>query len=167
MTKPREPLTFERALTKIASQIGWPMVATIAGRSESAVRNWSDQDTSAGVRLEHALALDVAHLAAGGQGAPLLQVYQARLETELRAASADRVKLSLQIAMAAKEGGEAFEAATLAALPGASESQLVRAELELEESIAAQTNALAQVRALRFGVPEVTPPDDGADASTG
>ena len=149
MTKRRSPLTFERALTKIAAQIGWEKAAEIVGQSVRTVRNWSDGDTGAGVRPDAALKLDVAYRAAGGDGAPLLQCYATRVETDLRVACADSVALAKLIAVAAKEGGEAIQFAVLAASPGASEADRVRAVQEIEESIAAQTNTLTTLRAGR------------------
>jgi hypothetical protein len=55
MTKIRKPLTFENALTTVASHIGWKETARIVGRSENTVRNWSDNDIGTGIPLEAAL----------------------------------------------------------------------------------------------------------------
>lgn len=155
MTKERPPLTVELALTKIAVAIGWDQVAAIAGQCERTVRNWSDPDTTPkaadAISLELALKLDVAFRVAGGDGAPMLQCYATRLDTETADAVADKVALARQAAKAAKEGGEAIAAVIAAAMPGASEQELARAEIELEESIAAQTNIVATLRAGRKG----------------
>jgi len=158
MTKRRAPLTFERALSRVAGTIGWSTAADIVGKAENTVRNWSDPDTSAGVTLEAALKLDLAYRQAGGEGAPLLQCYALRLEADYDAACPDARALTVASARCAKEGGEAVEATALASLPGASDAELARAELELEEAIAAQTHALATVRAKRKSAPEVAPP---------
>ncbi len=151
MTKQRPPLTFENALTTVASLLGWPEVARICGQSERCVRNWSDQDTSAGIKLDAALELDRAYEEAGGDGAPFLLCYSIRLEADLLAARPGRKALSEATALAAKEGGEAIAAAIAAARPGASMTDVALAERELEESISAQTNALAALRAGRRG----------------
>ena len=150
MTKLRAPLTFELALTKIAAVIGWARAAEIVGQSERTVRGWSEPDTSAGITLKAALQLDIAYVAAGGEGPPpMLQCYQTRIETDTAIATADKIALARQAATAAKEGGEAIAAVIMAAQPGASDQEVARAELEVEESIAAQTAALATLRAGR------------------
>jgi hypothetical protein len=151
MTKRRRPLTFERALWKVAAQIGWEEAAEIVGVADRTIRNWSDPDTTASVTLDAALKLDLAFRLAGGDGAPMLQCYSTRLEADLVEASADLKALTFKIAKAAKEGGEAIAAAAVAALPGASDNELARAELELEESIAASVDTLAALRAGRRG----------------
>ena len=155
MTKRRPPLTAELALTEVAVLIGWDRVAEIAGQAERTVRNWSDPDTGpaagASITMDVALALDVAFRVAGGEGAPMLQYYSTRLEADTVEASADRIALARHAAQAAKEGGEAIAAVIAAAMPGASPQELARAELELVESIAAQTNTLATLRAGRRG----------------
>ncbi|TMJ19005.1 MAG: hypothetical protein E6G92_04115 [Alphaproteobacteria bacterium] len=151
MTKRRAPLTFELALTKIAGVIGWQVAAEIVGQSERAVRNWSDPDAAAGIRLDAALKLDVAYRSAGGDGFPLLQCYSLRLEADTAEACADLALLNHKIAKAAREGGEAIAAVIAAAQPGATDSALAIAEAELEESIAASTDTLATLRAGRTG----------------
>ncbi len=151
MTKTRAPLTFELAMTQIAARIGWERVAEVAGQQERTVRNWSDPDTGPSAEtmpLLTALRLDCAFRDAGGVGAPLLQCYANRLELEVAIAGADLSELSLRIATAAEEGGEAIAAAIRAALPGASEAELSRAMLEFEESIAAKQNAVAALAAI-------------------
>jgi len=147
MTKARAPLTFERALVRIADELGWPQVADIAGKDERTVRNWSDPDTSANMTIDVALRLDVAFRAAGGEGSPLFQVYALRLEADTCVACADSQRLAELTAVSAKEGGEAIAALVVAAQPGATPQQRARAELEAEEAIRALTETLAQVRA--------------------
>ncbi len=151
MTKRRKPLTFERSLWKIAAAIGWDEAAEIVGVADRTIRNWSDPDTTAGITLDAALKLDLAFRLAGGDSAPMLQCYSTRLEADMVEACADLRALNLKIAKAAREGGEAIAAAVAAALPGATDNELARAELELEESIAASVDTLACLRAGRRG----------------
>lgn len=152
MTKGRDPLTFELALTKVASKIGWEQCAEIVGQKDRTVRNWSDPDTSAKISLDAALRLDVAFRVAGGEGPPpMFECYAARLEADTATACADLSALNAKIAKAAKEGGEAIAAAIAAAQPGATDSVRARAELELEESRSAITDTLATLRAGRRG----------------
>src|SRR4051812_14366931 len=158
MTKLRAPVSFERALIRIADVLGWPKVAEIAGKDERTVRNWSDPDTTATVTLDVALRLDVAFRAAGGEGAPLFQVYALRLEADTRGACADSRRLAELTAKAAAEGGEAIAALVVAAQPGATLQQRARAEMEAEEAIQALTESLAQVRAGGRGAGDVQSP---------
>lgn len=165
MTKRRAPLTFELALVKVAGVIGWDAAAAIVGKAPNTLRNWSDPDTSAQVSMGQALALDVAFRVAGGEGPPPMhQCYRTRLDADTALACADLATLQAQIGRSAKEGGEAIAFAIAAAQPGASDAVLIRAEQELEESLAATTDTLATIRQIRRGeaapdrAPEVAPP---------
>ena len=60
MTKVRDPLSFEKALTTVAGVLGWPRCAQITGTPESTLRNWSDPDVSGGVTFDKGEALDLA-----------------------------------------------------------------------------------------------------------
>ena len=60
MTKPRPPLTFERALTRIAELIGWDGCASVLGKSESYVRKLSDPDIERSISIQYARRLDAA-----------------------------------------------------------------------------------------------------------
>lgn len=154
MTKRRDPLTFENALSKVAGHIGWFEVARIVGQAERTVRNWSDPDTTASISLEAALKLDVAYHAAGGEGTPFLFCYATRLDAESLAACPGREELLLAAAKSAKESGEAISATLSAASPMAKLADFSIAERELEDSIGALTSALAAVRARRKAVEE-------------
>jgi hypothetical protein len=149
VTKRRPPLTFENALTKTAAIIGWEEVARILGLAERTVRRWSEPDTTASITLEAALKLDIAVIDAGGDEAPFLLCYATRVDMESLAASPGRDALIAAAAEAARESGEAVAAALTAARPGASEADIILAERELEESIAAKTRLLKAVRAAR------------------
>jgi hypothetical protein len=146
MTKRRLPLTFENALTKVAGVIGWPEVARICGQVERTCRNWSEPDTTAAISLDAARKLDVAFLAAGGEGAPFLICYATRIEADSLAATPGREQLLDSIGKAARESGEAVCATLSAALPNASPAHFAIAERELEESICALTHSLAALR---------------------
>lgn len=148
MTKQRDALTFENALARIAGRIGWGEVARICKVKERAARNWSDPDTSSAVRLEQALALDLAFLAAGGKGPPLLYCYADRLEIALLDVAVDRHELVAGVAVAARENGEALAASLAAARPGASRADFAIAEREIEEAITAKKTILTSIRAL-------------------
>lgn len=141
MTKRREPLTYHRALTKVAALIGWDGCAAICGVTERAVRNWSDPDTDSEIRLIDAERLDRAYLAAGGDHGPFHQCFSLRLD--LAAQEPSHVDLTHAAAAAAKEAGEAVSALVLAAAPGSDRDAVRRAREEGEEAIAALTESLA------------------------
>jgi hypothetical protein len=168
MTKRRGPLTFELALTRVAGEIGWSRVAEIAQQSDRTVRNWSEPDTGPAaeraISLDVALRLDSAFQAAGADGAPFLQCYALRLEADIKAACADSRELGLMTGRLAHESGEAIQAAITAALPGASENEKARAELELEQASRALTDTLATLRAGRRGEVQTAGPEVAAPA---
>lgn len=152
MTKLRQPLTFEHALTRIAGVIGWDQVSRIAGQAERTVRNWSDPDTGPSAEdmsIGTALRLDVAYRAAGGDGAPMRDCYALRFDTAIGALDPCLDELALRISESAAEDGEAIAAAIRAMLPRASDAELARAVLEVQEAIDAKKSALEALTALR------------------
>jgi len=147
MTKRREPLTFHRALTVVAAQIGWDRCAMITGRSERQVRNWSDPDADSEISILDANRLDKAFIASGGDHAPFGQVYNTLLE--IAAAETDSCLVNAA-ANAAKEGGEAVSA-MLDAATSRDPAKRRRARKEGEEAIAALTRGLAALDAQEKG----------------
>lgn len=140
MTKRRDPLTYHRALTKVAALLGWDVCAGLCGVTERAVRNWSDPDTDSEIRVIDAERLDRAYLKAGGDHAPFHQVMGLRLDIADCDTQAD---LTIAAAKAAKEAGEAVSAIVLAATPGATPAARRKAREEGEEAIEALTESLA------------------------
>lgn len=141
MTKLREPLTYERTLTAVATLIGWDRCAAICGvRSVEAVRRWSDPDCETEIRLIDAERLDRAFLDHGGDHAPFHRLHALRLDIAGR--EAPDLCLAGLAGTAAKETGEA-----IAALINASTCNDVRtvrrARQELQEGIDTLTNGLA------------------------
>lgn len=140
MTKRRDPLTYHRALTKIAAVIGWDHCGAICGVTEKSVRNWSDPDVDAEIRLIDAERLDRACLAANGS-TPFLEVYGLRLDVAAHQSAA--LDVAEMAAAAAKETGEAVAALVLAANADASPAKIREARKQLEEAIHALTEGLA------------------------
>lgn len=143
MTKRRPPLTFHRALTTIAASIGWDQCAAICGVTERAVRNWSDPDTDAEIRLIDALRLDQAYFDHGGDHAPFHQCFGLRLDISARGHEDSARDMFNAVAAAAKESGEAVSALVKAAGPGAGIADRRRARKETEDAIGALTDSLA------------------------
>lgn len=159
MTKLRAPLSFDQAITRIAGVLGWDFAASLVGRSPRAVRAWSDPDADASPCIEHALLLDLAYRAAGGEGSPIFEVYAAKLDLDAQSASAARCLPSLT-ANAARENGEAIAALALASQPGAPIGIRAAAKREVEEGIQALGQAL-----LALNVPADGPADTGGAGS--
>jgi hypothetical protein len=146
VTKLRAALTYELALTKVAGLIGWPRCAEVLAVAERTVRNWSDPDAAANIRMDAAEALDIAWQQAGGTGAPFLEVYATRLKAALVDCLGSAEAIADAAAAAAKEGGEAVSWAIRASRPNATEADYIAAEREIEEAIEANTGALAAIR---------------------
>lgn len=145
MTKPVPPLSFELALSKIAGRIGWPQIAAICKRSTRAVRNWGDKDATECIRIDQALALDIAYRQAGGDGAPILETYIILLEQEAVKASFCTDALARAASVAAVEGGQATAALIQASRPGATRADREIARRETQEAIEGFTSALAHL----------------------
>lgn len=139
MTKQRPPLTFNRALTRIADVLGWDGCAHICGTAERTVRNWSDPDTGSEISIRDALRLDVAFQKAGGVGAPMFECYTVQLEMDGMRRAGDLDALVTASAASAKEAGEAISALIHAARAGATDADVRRARIEGEEAITAIT----------------------------
>lgn len=110
MTKRREPFTVHRALTTVASRLGWDGCAAICGVGERTMRYWSDPDAQTEIRLIDAMRLDRAFIEAGGDHAPFHQCYSLRLDMDALEGAAPVTSLSTLVAASAKETGEAVSA---------------------------------------------------------
>lgn len=146
MTKRREPLTYEHALTEVAARIGWDNAAALCGVSERTVRYWSDPDCQKEIRLIDADRLDRAFLADGGSYAPFHRMMALRLD--LASTPQAGANLALATATAAKETGEAI--AAMVNVTAHPEDARARSEArrETQEAIVALTEELAALDAL-------------------
>lgn len=111
MTQARIPLTFAQAMTRVAGQIGYETAAILVRRSERTIYEWARPSTGTAPTIAQAAALDAAHHAAGGEGAPFLEAYQYQLDRALDTALACQRELAAEVASFARESGEAIEAA--------------------------------------------------------
>ena len=127
MTIVREPLSFPNATTRVAAVLGYPAMARVAGRSERLVRKWSHPSSKAYPTIEHALALDAAHIAAGGVGSPYLETFAQLLDQEVGRQIACRIALSEEIADVAHEVGDLVATALAVTRPGAGAREVHRA----------------------------------------
>ena len=134
MTKPRAALTFAQAITRVCGLIGYPEAARITGRSDRAVRYWTEDDQDGQPTLTQALALDAAYRAAGGADAPILESYAAQLDVRLSDDIACRMELTAAIGTVAQEVGEALNHALAVTAPGASPAQVHRAITETQDA---------------------------------
>lgn len=151
MTKRREPITFERALTTIATAIGWDVCAATVGRNERTVRSWSEPDIEAEVSILDAHRLDAAFMKRGGTYAPFHQVYALRLD--IGTAQPGNTSLTELAGVTAKESGKAT-AAILSAAIDPTPAKVRQARQLAEQAITAFTASVAQID--RNGAGEIT-----------
>jgi hypothetical protein len=138
LTHVREPLSFPRAITKIAAVLDYPAMARAVGRGERLMRKWSHPTSGAFPTLAQAVLLDQAYVAAGGDGMPLLEAYAQQLDVAIGREIACQLALSAAVAVAAKEFGEAVAASLAVARPGAlNQGAVFHALNESEEASAA------------------------------
>ena len=140
MTKVREHLTFEHAVTVVAALIGYDKAAEACGKTERAVRFWSDPDNDRCPCIGDALALDLAYLNAGGSEPPMMKVYMRCLE------EAGHTPVPLSAALSASSDAirkaGAFSADIVAAAqPGASPKLIAKVRGEAEEAASAFVDA--------------------------
>lgn len=134
MTKPRSPVTWADAMTRIASTLTFTGARKVVTRSDSLVRKWSDASTGKLPTIEQALRLDTAHRAHGGTGAPFFDTYAALLEIRVSQAMACRTALAEDLAGAARDYGDVISTAIAVTLPGATPRDVLRALAETEEA---------------------------------
>lgn len=145
MTKPRDPLTFENALVKIAGLVTFERMGEICGVSPGLVRKWADPDVADRFPIMHGPALDAAFQAADGDGTPLLDVYLLQVDALIERAMGTNRQLAQSLKRAMKEDHEANSAVMDVALHGADAVSRAEAIREVEESIAAKKAVLADL----------------------
>jgi hypothetical protein len=148
MTKARIPGTWSAAVTQIADYLGVPAAARAAGVGERTIYKWSDPDMATTPTLAQALALDLAFADAGGDGLPLLAIYQAAMECSAIAVEPCRKALVEELARASKEFGEAVEHSLVAARPSATRTHVLRAMTETAELEQATKTIARRLRAM-------------------
>lgn len=143
MTKRRPPLSIDAALARIAGQLecGWDDIASVTGRSTTLVRAWGDPDRREKIPVDDAIMLDLAYRAAGGEGAPIFEMFAHQLQIEGGTWFADEVALGRYAAEVILECGQAGSAVVLSAQPGATAAQRREALREVEEAIGVLTRA--------------------------
>jgi hypothetical protein len=151
MTKHRAPLSYDRAIARIAALIGYDEMARVTGRAVRTVRNWGDPDTGESCPIACAEALDLAFVTAGGDGRPMAETLLRRLDLAAQDRFADRAALGRSTQTLAKEMGEALAASIAAARESATPCDLTAAAREIEEAIESGNTVLAQINALRAG----------------
>lgn len=140
MTKLRAPLTWHRALVRIADVLGWELMGELIGKAPRTVMDYSDPDTTTGITLADAFTLTVAYRDAGGDGDPIGDCWA--LRSNMAAATASRDELHRRVIVATKEGGEAQAALIAALAPGADALDRRAAAREVQEHIEALTRTL-------------------------
>lgn len=151
MTKLRAPVSFERALVRVADHLGWEECARIVSTRRGldkplavrTVMNWSEPDTPATILLEDAYALELAYRRAGGEGSPFADCFVSRIKAEQHSDVTTAEEMTRRVAKQIKEGGEANAAVVMALAPNATDADRALARRELEESIEAQQSTLA------------------------
>jgi len=148
VTKVRAPLTLDRALARIAGQLpgGWLEMGKLVDRSERQVRAWGDPDSPDVINMPAAIKLDIAFQGAGGQGAPIHDVYALLLQTGRSEAFADQLDLAVHASVAIREQAEAACAQIRCTMPGAEAKDIATAVRETEEAIDAATATLTVLR---------------------
>lgn len=134
MTELRPPFTFADAMTRVAGVVTWKIAARIAGRTERAVRYWSQARSKTTPTLTQALALDAAYRERGGDGAPFMDTYAYLLDVVIERREACRRQLADEIAVAAQEGGEALANAIRVTATNASPRDIMRALADAEQA---------------------------------
>ena len=133
MTIERPAKTFDQAATTVAGRIGWPAMCKLTGRSDRAVRYWSQPNHKTTPTLRQAAALDAAYRAAGGQDAPFTEALAHAVDVRYSAETACYRALAADTAEFVREAGELGAALIEAVQPGASPRAHNRAMVEAQQ----------------------------------
>lgn len=145
MTKQRHPLTTENALYRVLGALGIEAAAGLLRRDAYYVRSISDPDSRYRLAVDDAIALDLAHAAAGHDGHPIFESYRLRLGVSAPRDGCEVTVLARRLVDALRESAQANVALAQAAL--APDPRVRREALrELEEAIAVYTAAAADLR---------------------
>lgn len=157
MTKERVPLTYEEALYRTFGRLGGCKGAAEAiGVPERTLYDWSQPDNDRGVPIQFAEKLDLAYVAAGGEGRPFLDLMTVRQKLATESEFGGQLAVAERTASFVKEAGDAGAALLRASLPSASRADRLAAKKESLEAIAAANHALSAVEALEAAI---RPPD--------
>jgi len=152
MTIERPAKTFDQATTTIAGVIGYAAICKITGRSDRAVRYWSQPNCTTSPTLLQAAALDAAYRAAGGQDTPFTDALAHAVDVEYSAETACYRALAADTAQFVREAGELGAALIKAAQPGASPRAHNRALVEAQQVETALGAIMRRLpRFLQFG----------------
>lgn len=133
MTKERDEMSFEDAVMRVGSKLGWPRAAKVVFKTERHVRNWSDPDER-GADVDSALALDLAYHRETGGKPPILSAYIHQFEREA-GVSVCQDALNDMMLRLARESAEAVAAGMGACHPNATDLDKRVALKELSEQI--------------------------------
>lgn len=154
--KPRDPHSWADAVTRIAGAIGWQEAAYAVRKSEATVRAWSDADTGKRPSLDQALALSAAYAATGADDAPFVDAFEFQIDARVDARDPCRRALTADVALVAREVGEAIAAALHCSTPGSSpldEHQALAHAREAEQAVDRLVHRLAAILAASTGLP--------------
>ena len=155
MTKLRPPVSSSQAMTRVVGVLTQAEMAAITGRSQRTHYEWSDPDSGTCPTIDQAIALDLAYAEKAGEGAPFHEYFSLKLQLAAQASTRSMVDLVVAIGAAAREGGEALDAALGASLPGATPFDREKACREIQEEITSLTGLLGKLTA---EPPEHQPP---------
>lgn len=151
MTKPRTPLSFSLAITRVVARIGLAEAAAITRRARRTVRYWGESDRKGSPTLEQAIALDRAYLLAGGDSPPILESYARQLDVALSRAQACRAGLADDIAALSRETADAIGTSLPVMQPGAPVMAIHRAIAEAEDVAGVATRLLGRLKSFLPG----------------
>ncbi|MGN6270890.1 MAG: hypothetical protein ACTHM0_13480 [Sphingomonas sp.] len=147
MTKVRPPLTVENALFAVLGRIGAERAAEVTARDKGYILSLSNPDNRYRLTVDDAIALDLEHIAQGGAGAPIYELYGRRLDIAGADRFADAAAIAKLTLAMIKEGGEAHAALVATTFAGAGPHELRHALTQLEDLDAIVDQAIALVRA--------------------
>lgn len=142
MTVERDPLTIEDAVFRILGALGAKRAAETVGVSPDYLTSLSNPNSRYRLTYEHGITLDLAYEEAGFIGSPIREAYLQLHDLHRAKVFADAAALSALAVEALRESNEAQLALIEAAQPGASLAAKNKAASEVQQAVAAFSQAL-------------------------
>lgn len=157
MTKLRDPGTIEDAANRVIGKVTMAKAVEATGRSADYLRALTDQDKRYNLTVVDAVALDIAHIAAGGEGAPIYETYGVQMRAAHAERFSDGYRFAKLVTKVVKEFGEAGAALVAACLPGSDEDDDREAAKESQEALEALQEAIIFLRNRRTADAQAPP----------
>lgn len=147
MTTPAEHYSFAWAARRTIDLIGNDKASALVGKSEETLGAWKHSTNPRWPRIDQALALDMAYAAAGGDGLPFFESFQAQACRAERSEACE-IMLMADFAALSQDQGELVAAGFDVMRPGAQQRNFKRCWVEVNEVMSRARTLASRLKSL-------------------